>query len=166
MTRIWNVRSSKNNSIVVAVHPFKGRIFNGVIIGPLSIEQIAEIDKREVDYSREKMREDQIVEFGIKGNIWVYTPQKECIRYPTVEVPILQSYVDVIIKGCLERGGKEFAKDFIRTTYGWENIWINDRGNSNHTRSVRLSDSDSLALEIDSLLMEIEPYSFSKRLKI
>ena len=35
---------------------------------------------------------------------------------PSVEFPILQSYVDVCISGCLEHG-EAFAREFIRTTF-------------------------------------------------
>jgi len=49
-------------------------------------------------------------------NIWVYVPQKPMV--PTVDHPIAQTYVDTIIRGCLEIS-EEFAAEFLETTAGW-----------------------------------------------
>ena len=41
--------------------------------------------------------------------------------------PILQSYIDICILGCLEYG-EEAAKEFIQSTQGWQQaVWLNDR---------------------------------------
>ena len=45
---------------------------------------------------------------------------------PSVDYPILQTYVDVCISGCLEYGD-EFAREFIRTTFLWSPYWLNER---------------------------------------
>jgi len=45
---------------------------------------------------------------------------------PSFQYPILQTYVDVCITGCLEYG-EEFALEFIRTTFLWSPFWLNER---------------------------------------
>ena len=40
--------------------------------------------------------------------------------------PILQTYIDVCLTGCLEYG-EDFAKEFILTTFGWSPFWLNER---------------------------------------
>lgn len=54
-------------------------------------------------------------------------------KEPTPKFPIVQSYVDICINGCLEleqlyRSVKDsFTQEFIRTTTGWNAYWVNDR---------------------------------------
>ena len=41
--------------------------------------------------------------------------------------PILQSYIDICILGCLEYG-TEAAEKFVESTAGWSDaVWLNDR---------------------------------------
>ncbi len=53
---------------------------------------------------------------------------------PTLAFPMVQSYVDICINGCLEieaaypnTKAKDFGEEFIRTTIGWNAYWVNDR---------------------------------------
>ena len=51
---------------------------------------------------------------------------------PTAGVPMVQSYVDVCINGCLEveaqySSAHGFAQEFIRTATGWNAYYVNDR---------------------------------------
>jgi hypothetical protein len=54
-------------------------------------------------------------------------------KEPTPGFPMVQSYVDICINGCLEidalyRTVKgSFAREFVRTTTGWNANWVNDR---------------------------------------
>lgn len=59
-------------------------------------------------------------------NIWTYVPTLACLSSPDDEYPILQTYVDVCLRGCLAWGGEEYMKDFIRSTYGWSDFFLND----------------------------------------
>jgi hypothetical protein len=49
--------------------------------------------------------------------VWIYT-QRDAILADSSH-PIPQSYVDVILRGCLKIS-KDFAKSFIETTHGWD----------------------------------------------
>jgi hypothetical protein len=49
-------------------------------------------------------------------NVWVYVPQTS--DPPTKEYPIIQSYVDICMRGCLSIS-KKFLHEFLKTTYGW-----------------------------------------------
>ena len=51
---------------------------------------------------------------------------------PTSAVPMVQSYVDICINGCLEieaiyPSADGFVQEFIRTSTGWNAHWVNDR---------------------------------------
>ena len=48
---------------------------------------------------------------------WVYIPQIAQPATPTF--PIVQSYVDIILRGCLDVAGPEFALKVLETTSGW-----------------------------------------------
>jgi len=50
--------------------------------------------------------------------VWIYVPKAKYMGMARAENPILQSYVDVCIKGCLSIS-KAFAKEFVEGTYGW-----------------------------------------------
>jgi hypothetical protein len=56
------------------------------------------------------------------------------MRFPSNEHPIVQSYVDICLNGCLEIGATyplfkqaNFAQRFMETTRNWGTPWINDR---------------------------------------
>jgi hypothetical protein len=53
-------------------------------------------------------------------------------KEPAPTFPMVQSYVDICVDGCLEieasyRTADGFAQDFIKTTTGWNKYWVNDR---------------------------------------
>lgn len=48
-------------------------------------------------------------------------------HFPTHSVPLAQSYIDIVVEGCLLSLGVEFAYLFAVTTFGWSTLWINDR---------------------------------------
>jgi hypothetical protein len=54
-------------------------------------------------------------------------------RQPSRSYPIIQSYVDICLSGCLavdaslQSGDFEFSRQFLRATSGWSKHWVNDR---------------------------------------
>jgi hypothetical protein len=53
-------------------------------------------------------------------------------KEPTRDFPVVQSYIDICINGCLEiealyRSAGGFVEEFIKTTTGWNKYWVNDR---------------------------------------
>ncbi|EGB11687.1 hypothetical protein AURANDRAFT_61630 [Aureococcus anophagefferens] len=76
---------------------------------------------------------------------------------PSVDFPILQTYVDVCVSGCLEHG-EAFAREFLRTTFLWSCFWLNEREVARrpwlHQKSY---------VKIDQLLREEVPAHFAHR---
>ena len=76
---------------------------------------------------------------------------------PSYEYPILQTYIDVCILGCLEYGEK-FATEFIQTTFLWTKFWLNERELSRrpwlHQKGY---------VKIDTLLRDALPLHFANR---
>jgi len=76
---------------------------------------------------------------------------------PSVKYPILQTYVDVCITGCLEYG-EAFAREFIATTFLWSAYWLNER---ELARRPWLHQKQYV--KIDALLKEGVPEHFRHR---
>lgn len=77
---------------------------------------------------------------------------------PCRHYPIPQSYVDVILGGCLSVS-YEFARDFLFSTKGWTSI-LNDR---EHQAPKCVRDGSFCEDMIDSLLFEIQILPISKK---
>lgn len=75
------------------------------------------------------------LELGKDTNVYIFISNENSIsktKEPTPQFPMVQSYVDLCINGCLEieslyRTANGFAEEFIRTTSGWNANWVNDR---------------------------------------
>ena len=66
------------------------------------------------------------------GDIWYYANTEK--RYASAEFPIVQSYVDICLNGCLEIEATyplarqaRFAETFLKTCSDWSKYWVNDR---------------------------------------
>jgi len=113
---------------------------NGVAY-QVSQEELKEIDKREIGYSRIlvdlKKTQDYTNQFQPGDKVWVYINKSDDLNFPknvfpTAEFPIVQSYLDLCINGCLEveKGFKNtsgFCEDFINSIKHWNQYWVNDR---------------------------------------
>jgi hypothetical protein len=109
---------------------------NGVIF-PVSAAEFDSYTQREVGYQPTKIDRAQVTMLDgsaapPEGDIWYFANTSK--RYPSAAHPIVQSYVDVCLNGCLEieaayplaqQAG--FAERFIQTTSDWRPPWVNDR---------------------------------------
>ena len=76
---------------------------------------------------------------------------------PSLEYPILQTYIDVCISGCLEHG-EAFAEEFVRTTFKWSAYWLNER-----ELARRPWVHQKAYVRIDALLRRCVPTYFAHR---
>ena len=107
------------------------------VIYDVSESDLAATDAREGLYVRAEVRRDQLRMFkGMSiaddAKIWIYlAPDPSSVRTPDAAHPIVQSYVDVFINGCLELQDRyqiaDFAVHCLSTTTGWSAHWVNDR---------------------------------------
>src|SRR5262249_55276479 len=98
---------------------------NGVIF-QVSQQQLDAFDQRETGYKRERIDQKNISMLdGRKsppeGDIWFYANKEKL--YASAEFPIVQSYVDICINGCLELEATyplakeaQFAATFLKTS--------------------------------------------------
>jgi hypothetical protein len=119
----------------------KGETVNGVVY---PVNDIEATKQRETGYTAIALTAEEIVmldgggplEVGADLNVYIFVSNPESIsktKEPAPTFPMVQSYVDICINGCLElealyRGVKgSFTQEFIRTTTGWNANWVNDR---------------------------------------
>jgi hypothetical protein len=118
----------------------RGKTINGVIYRVADFEST---QQRETGYTATPLKADEITMLDggktldpAKGEkVYIFVSNKDSISKtmePTTVFPMVQSYVDLCINGCLEleaiyRTANGFTQEFIRTTTGWNKDWINDR---------------------------------------
>ena len=136
-------------------------------------EELEATDKRELNYEREEVPRDHITDYVSvlpdNARVWIYlnkftaeNPMEKA--FPNMDFPIVQSYVDICVNGCLEMEAlypeakkKQFAKDFLTTTYHWSTFWVNDRVYPRRPFIFRPN-----AYDIDALIKEHLPEYFDK----
>tara|TARA_E500000178_G_C16697205_1_gene606496 strand:- start:74 stop:691 length:618 start_codon:yes stop_codon:yes gene_type:complete len=138
--RLWGIGSDEYGITFLTIVKSKGSIFNGAYY-KTDYNNIIATDNREQGYCRIKVDKDKIKPLGLdkipKGDYWVYAQKNtEKIILPSKKRPIVQSYVDIFLNGCIEIGDQfqlpGFLSKCIETTHMWLNpneinSWINDR---------------------------------------
>ncbi|MFT3704378.1 MAG: gamma-glutamylcyclotransferase family protein [Agriterribacter sp.] len=115
---------------------------NGVIFKVTDAEMLV-LDEREKNYNRVRLQNSQLEFYDKKitldSPVWVYLNRfansDELLQsLPCKDFPIVQSYVDVCINGCIvlelafqAAKEKNFIRDFMHTTSFWSEYWANDR---------------------------------------
>ena len=118
----------------------KGKTTNGVIYRVADFESTK---ARETGYTAIPLKAGEItmldgggpLEIGKDAKVYIFISNRDSIsksKAPTPQFPMVQSYVDLCVNGCLEleslyRTAKGFPAEFIRTTTGWNANWVNDR---------------------------------------
>lgn len=138
---------------------FNGSIFN------LPASSFKHYDAREKYYCRVLVAPHDIhLLTGKKlppGQFWIYELKPELLAPPSVRYPIVESYVDIFLAGCLEIEKKyhlsNFAAACVNTTSDWSVNWVNDR-----VYPRRPSFYQPYALAIDKLLQQQIPQFFQQ----
>ena len=153
------------NATFLSIHEDKNSSINGVIYKLSNPDHIQQYDKREMAYCRKELNITQIKIYSSplpdKKQIWIYSAAQETNNPPTKDFPIVQSYVDIFIHGCIQIEEKfrisNFAKDCIKSTEQWSVHWENDR-----IFPRRPSLHEPYARKIDTLLKEMLPDEFKR----
>ena len=160
--RAWNVVAAKGGYMAVGITPSQNAWCNGVIV-EVGVEELPKFDIRERLYHRVVIPHHAVTmlsgEILPAGSIWTYVVSQP--GYPSESCPLIQSYIDVILTGCLAIS-PDFAATFIDTTIGWHPAWLEDRARPRYPRAM----SDVSASEIDALLQARLPDAFRQRRRI
>lgn len=152
----------------VGVIPEKLSSVNGVIYA-VSESELKATNQREQGYTPTDITRDiEILSGGTtpKGKVWIYVndfkagERQKCL--PTSRFPIVQSYVDICLTGCLQIEAAfpdvgDFAGEFIDSTQEWSKYWENDRVNPR-----RPFVAVPLSSQIDALLQKHLPKLFAE----
>ena len=186
--RVWNARTSSGYT-AMGVRFHKGAECTGILI-EVSGEELKDLDQREANYDRlpiqienidqvpfleeeeyydddhpvfeAKDSDDELADENVK--VWVYMQKDPIHADPSHPIP--QSYVDIIIRGCLTIS-EDFARSFIETTKGWkheEDHWVDDRDVPIYRRADP-EFSSANAEVIDKLLEEHKPDELEERVQ-
>lgn len=90
------------------------------------IERVDDLlESKDVDgYYKDTFLQDTKSNKGVTASkvndvcVWIYVPKPKYANLASTEVTILQSYVDICLKGCLSIS-KDFTAEFVKGTYGW-----------------------------------------------
>lgn len=107
------------------------------VIYRVEIGELAATDRREASYCRSKVPFSFITALekqpseALSGQAWIYVNLPQGIATPSARFPIVQSYVDIFLSGCLEQEQRfeleGFAQQCLATTHDWSQHWVNDR---------------------------------------
>lgn len=112
----------------------------------MPIEELPELDKREWRYNRHPLENGafQPERKGetIPGERIVYLVKPEHERWGDRDHPLIQSYIDCVLRGYFERWGAIGVRRFADTTKGWHVPIHNDRAEPRYRRSVRITEEE------------------------
>lgn len=142
--RGWFARGAKSGLTTTYLGAVKdnGLVINGVTYR-VSEEELAATDQREsAGYERMEIPASAITMLDGRskapdGKFWIYLNKFDDrdpleANLPSKAFPMVQSYVDICINGCLEIEGfypsaENFTQRFIELTTKWSQFWVNDR---------------------------------------
>lgn len=113
----------------------------------------AALDEREFAYERVSVSHQIDHKLECDLDIAVYAVEASQQAAPSIENPILLSYLDVVVQGYLQQFGQEGAAHFAQTTTGWDAPIINDRAAPLYPRSQSLT-HDELR-QVDRLIEDV-----------
>ncbi len=139
--RVWNFQSSSAKltalGLVKVDNPNDRITINGIIY-PVQGDDMSKFDAREEGYTRIEIPISYVESYNWqklpqhKISVWIYVPNGKNnvpgtdLAPPDKYYPILQTYLDIVIIGCLKYG-INYAVEFLYTTGWWNKYWLNDR---------------------------------------
>jgi len=184
-SRHWNIEGSSIgfSTTYLGVQLNDTATINGVIFQIPGDSQadltaaISNYDTRERFYCRLEVAPEKIEVLNIteetdqimnskekKAQFWIYYNRPINSKDPSAKYPIVQSYVDVFLSGCIELAEKfkldKFADMCVTNTEGWSRHWVNDR-----ILPRRPFSHTPMSTKIDKMLYRLIPGIF-KAIKI
>ncbi|NDB38718.1 MAG: gamma-glutamylcyclotransferase, partial [Proteobacteria bacterium] len=133
--RAWGQNGGNYKTTFLTLIEKKDAKLNAIFYS-VNIENLLKTDQRERSYCRIKVDEKNLDFYGRKvnskdANFWIYAATPDRLKKPSATHPIVQSYVDIFINGCLQTEEEfklqGFAKDCVQLTSDWSEQWVNDR---------------------------------------
>lgn len=138
--RSWTARGTDVgfSTTYLGIAPKAGADMVAALYRVFDMEDFAAGDAREFIYCRVPVEPSHITmldgsDVPVGGKVWIYALQADSRHPPDARFPIVQSYVDIFLNGCLELAqrvvvdGVDFVSACVTTTHGWSAHWVNDR---------------------------------------
>ena len=148
--REWRHTSLRPVAYLTAVPDPESEI-DGLILGVPHGEP--GLESREHAYVREDVSHAVIHEAQGPAHVHVYTIPEGRHGRPSGELPILLSYIDVVVRGYLHEFGLPGVEHFFATTAGWSAPVRNDRDAPVYPRHQRLNPEETSL--VDDMLAEV-----------
>ncbi len=136
--RAWSVVYDELKFCALGVEPKAGSSVSAVIF---PVEDLEAFDRREHGYMRFQLSPELFSPWSAlpipnEARFWIYLPLPEKKGVASEKYLIWESYVDVILTGCLSID-EAFATDFIENTAGWDDRhWHRDRNQSEYLKHL------------------------------
>jgi hypothetical protein len=157
--RTWAKQSKRLSATSMGVRFRDGADCVGVLV-PVNDAELEQFDEREIGYDRFELNAAEVLPVPFLDEddyykntfleddstlrpprIWIYVQQSPVPA--TVNYPIAQSYVDIILRGCLTIS-EEFATEFIQTTKGWDPSELMEDDSTTDSEEGNNSDNDDM----------------------
>jgi hypothetical protein len=145
--RSWTVVYDHLQFCALGVYPEPQSEVNAVLFETHDLEGF---DRREHGYHRVALDRSQIQAWSAQGqipedgDIWIYLPKEEKHGFASESYFIWQSYVDVILMGCLAVGS-EYVEKFMSSTAHWnKEFFKDDRATSEYLKKLKTYDPDKI----------------------
>jgi hypothetical protein len=125
LRRGWYAPSRRIRHTALGVVVDAAAHVNGVL-ALLPDDSLERLDRREAQYDRTELSWTAIESLGEpppEGTVVTYVPRS--VSEPDADHPIIRSYVDVTLSGCLEYG-LDFACEMVTSTHGWSEHHFED----------------------------------------
>lgn len=135
--RVWGMHAGHYKCTFLTLIKKPTSYLNAVYY-PVTVNDIKATDQRESYYCRVRVSRKEVRFLSAhqpprNATLWVYVEKPGALRLPNASYPIVQSYVDIFLNGCLQIQQhyhlNGFAQQCITTSRGWaaKNAWVNDR---------------------------------------
>jgi hypothetical protein len=138
--RSWNLRGATAGfgTTYLGAERKEGVLMAAALYRVFTRQDILSTDARESYYCRDAVDPGAIRMLDGSavpetGQIWIYVNKPDAVDAPDADFPIVQSYVDLFLSGCLQLAdqvigqNQDFARQCISTAAGWSTHWVNDR---------------------------------------
>lgn len=153
--RSWShcIETESGKVCALAIVRRRHKAVRGVLLtGRLSVE---EMDRREIGYLRREVRVtcqrgQRLTGKIVRASVYIGSPNH--LRRGSREFPIWRSYLDCVLAGYYELGGRRAVAEFIASTEGWDVPILDDRKKPKYPR--RSGASASALRIIDASMAE------------
>lgn len=137
--RHWGKIETTTTASPLVVDHGDGKV-NGLLLA-IHEDELSEFDVREHGYVRAQVASHAVTStlaLNASDAVWVYLKHEPIP--PCENTPILQTYVDTVLSGCLEIS-EQFAIQFIENTVGWQHPLVNDRQSPRYINYAGIPDA-------------------------